>query len=232
MARARTPAESTSSPPWVCETDVATDPNKPDAVVEPADPASPFEARMRLRIGETDLLFEGSEAFLRELLPLALSRLVPGATPVATAAPAAPAAAPVPGPLAAFAEELEVSPQQLQAALRPEAAPPYLSVNPNHWAHFKERSPRSGRSATNDVQFVAMALSLWFRHLDRSPPALADVRQAVRQSQLTTKNATRSIENAVALQRQGETVSVRPTEFLLARNVVRTLCLPDAGAPG
>ncbi len=202
------------------------------AVVEPADPSSPFEARMRLRVGETDLLFEGSEAFLRELLPLALSRLVPGTAPTAAVGPTTAPAASVSGPLAAFADELEVTPQQLQAALRPEPAPPYLSVNPHHWAHFKERSPRSGRSATNDVQFVAMALSLWFRHLDRSPPALADVRLAVRQSQLTTKNATRSIENAPALQRQGETVSVRPTEFLLARNVVRTLCLPDAGLAG
>lgn len=202
------------------------------AVVEPTDDSSPFEARMRLRVGETDLLFEGSEAFLRELLPLALARLVPGAGVSVAPAPAPSTPPTVSGPIAAFAEELEVSPQQLQAALRPETAPPYLSVNPHHWAHFKERAPRSGRSATNDVQFVAMALSLWFRHLDRSPPALADVRLAVRQSQLTTKNATRSIENAPALQRQGEAVSVRPTEFLLARNVVRTLCLPDAGLAG
>lgn len=199
--------------------------------VEPAGESSPFEARMRLRVGETDLLFEGSEAFLRELLPLALARLVPGASPT-SAPPAreAPPSPPVPPALAAFADELGVAPGQLQAALKPEPAPPYLVVNPHHWALFKERSPRTGRSSANDVQFVAMALSLWFRHLERGAPTLADVRLAVRQSNLTTKNATRSIENAPALQRQGDGVSVRPTEFLLARNVVRMLCLPDASS--
>lgn len=231
MAPAPTLAASTSSHPSACEHSVSTE-TETGAVVEPTDASSPFEARMRLRIGETDLLFEGSEAFLRELLPLALARLVPGANPPAAPPPSGSPASVVSGPLSAFADELEVTPVQLQAALRPEPTPPYLSVNPHHWAHFKERSPRTGRSASNDVQFVAMALSLWFRHLDRSPPTLADVRLAVRQSQLTTKNATRSIENGPALQRQGETVSVRPTEFLLARNVVRILCLPDAGLAG
>ena len=117
---------------------------------------------------------------------------------------------------------------RVDEALGPTLSPPWVHVDPGFWSTFKARSPRYGRNSANDVQFVAMALHLWFRQLGREAPTLADVRATVRAAGLTTKNASRSVDNCVALQRRGESVSIRPSEYLRARRIVRAFCLQDA----
>ena len=203
------------------------------AIQTDAAPLAPGQSRLRVRAGETELQFEGSEAFLRELLPTVLDALVRrtgGSAPSPT--PAAPE--PPPGrsdaPLGALARELGIASDRVQVALRPSPEPPWIDIDPHHWAVFKDKGPKFGRNSANDVQFVAMALNLWFRQLGRDAPTMPETRSVVRAAGLTTKNATRSIENCATLQRRGEHVGLRPSEYLRARRIVRAFCLQEAVA--
>ena len=194
-----------------------------------AAPLGPGQSRLRVRSGETELQFEGSEDFLRELLPTVLDALV---RRTGGLEPAPTAAAPGPGdtPLGALARELGIAPDRVHAALTPSPEPPWIDIDPHHWAVFKDKGPKFGRNSANDVQFTAMALNLWFRQLGRDAPTMPETRSVVRAAGLTTKNATRSVENCATLQRRGEHVGLRPSEYLRARRIVRAFCLQEAVA--
>ncbi len=198
---------------------------------EPMDPGdsllrlAPGHCRLHLRRGAAELTLEGSESFLRELLPALLASLG-GATESGVAVPILPAATPpVLSPLGALAAEIGASPAHIEGALGPTDIPPWLHIDGAHWADFRDRSPKAGRNATNDVQFTALALALWYRHLDRQAPNLGDIRGAVKGSGLNPKNAARSIENSPLLQRRGDQVLVRPTELGRSRMLLRAFCL-------
>ena len=205
-------------------------PTPADAPLEPGAPLAPGVARLRFQARDGELLLEGSEDFVRGLLPALLDRL--GSEGVAAPAPnpePGPEPEPTPaqsGPRAGLAGELGIAVDRVDEALGPTPSPPWVHVDPGFWSTFKARSPAMGATApTRPVRrhgappLVPPARS--------GAPTLADVRATVRAAGLTTKNASRLSTTASPCSGGGSR-SPSAQQRLRARRIVRAFCLQEA----
>lgn len=126
-------------------------------------------------------------------------------------------------PLDAFASELNVSREALEAAAYPTEAEPYIQIDAKYWEAFKKK-PGYGRIAPSVL--VATLLLLWDRQIQSigeiGTRECAKVAGAIG---LNDKNPTRSISNCDWLQLRGKIIKLNPSMISRAEEVAVAYCL-------
>lgn len=191
-------------------------------------------SRLVIHLGDMKFEFEGSEDFLREEIPGLLERAVKLHVPFRTGTkkrhPREEQAMRTDedgkshSPLVELADEIGVEVKDIRGAFDPSTEPPYLHIDKYFWAALKKNTPKTGPNAIPATTLAATLLALWLDKAGLGDVTLERVSEAAEASDLSGKQAERSINNCEWLQLRGNRVMINPAEVEQATAVVKAFC--------
>lgn len=130
------------------------------------------------------------------------------------------------GAKAKLADESSLQPEEIEAALQPQADKPYLSLDSRIWGDFKRVVPSRGRGGIARAALAATLLALWkdAADVDSGWVSKEDVNPLFLSFDNKDKNLDRSLENCDWLNVRGDRVRIKPTDYNSAYAVLRGYC--------
>lgn len=126
-----------------------------------------------------------------------------------------------------FAQDIDISVEELQAALSPTLEPPYLDLDYRCWEAMKNGTPKKGLGAISDIGMVGTLLALWFKSAgDLGLPTQAHA-QAILEKNNSKKdpNPTRGIKSTKWLSpKRGGTITLNSSQISRAIQVTKSFC--------
>lgn len=136
------------------------------------------------------------------------------------------------GPVVKFAVDIGVEVAQLQGACDPTQSEPYLILDHDAWAAFKNQLGDRGPTAVSPVVAAATLLALWFKNSNGHANATQAQAQAVLKGlNVRDSNPARGVKRAEWLQpRPGGQIIINPSKMLKAKLFARCFCTQDWAA--
>ncbi len=128
-----------------------------------------------------------------------------------------------------FAAEIGASVEEVQAACDPSLNEPYLILDHDAWAAFKNQLGERGPNAVSPAVAAATLLALWFKNSGVEANATqAQAQVVLNKIHVRDSNPARGIKRAEWLQpRAGGQVIITPTKIARARTFARCFCKQD-----
>jgi len=136
--------------------------------------------------------------------------------------------------VAAFAEELGVDPEAVQAACAPKAIAPYVFLDRHHFESFKRLTPERGRNAVSNIVLALTLLLLWADKMRLARVAVRDGTAVLRTIGARDDHPGRAVDNCPWIRRSMNRLVLVPEEISKAIAVARAYCTktsPDWGGP-
>lgn len=134
-------------------------------------------------------------------------------------------------PVAAFAEALGVSVDELVGALDPQSAGTFVSLDERSWEALKKNTPGRGQGSISQTALAATALVLWQKYLDIGDVSVPTIKAVMATIDLDDPNVNRSIANCDWLQMKGSRVVLNPSRRAAAVRILNAYCRRVAPAP-
>jgi hypothetical protein len=123
--------------------------------------------------------------------------------------------------IAKFAQEIGVSPVELEGAAGPSRQAPFIHLDHKYWEALKSTP---GFASTAPPVLAATLLLLWDRHTKIGDITLKTCGEALKTIDLTTKNASRGFKNCDWLQIRGSLIKLNPALISKAEKLAATYC--------
>jgi hypothetical protein len=147
-------------------------------------------------------------------------------TPSSMAGEAAANRRSVVGPVAGFANELEVTEEELVGACGPTTEAPYIHLDQRYWEALRRQTGSRGIDAVAPVALAATLLAIWFKHAQiGGNPSVRQCQEVLATIGLRDQNAARSLTNAEWLQSRNGTVQINPAQWSQAVRIGKAYCL-------
>lgn len=133
------------------------------------------------------------------------------------------------GALAAFADDIGVSIDDLRGACRPTINAPYIRLDHRHWEALKKQTPERGPRAVGPVVLAGTLLALWARHAEIPPPTVGAAQDVLKTISARDKNPYRGLKNCEWLQMDGGAIVLHPAHVSRASLLARQYCTKHWG---
>lgn len=132
------------------------------------------------------------------------------------------------GPVASFAKAIEVSVDELQGGLSPQADGVLIALDGRNWEALKRNTPPRGPGSVSPGALAATALVMWQKHQPFGDVTFQTVRAVMDTVKLEDANLSRSLGNCDWLQVRGGRVYLNPARTSSAARLLRAYCRREA----
>jgi hypothetical protein len=124
-----------------------------------------------------------------------------------------------------LAAEIGVSTAEVERALGPEEAEPFLTLDHHCWEAMKQQTPERGPTAYSLIAIAGTLLALWFKSVGKGSPTQAQAQAVLAQLNLRDQNPGRGLERSDWLHaRAGGTIVLNPAKISKATGIARSFC--------
>jgi hypothetical protein len=124
-----------------------------------------------------------------------------------------------------MATEIGVSPEEVEGALGPQEAEPYLTLDHHCWEAMKDQTPERGPTAYSSIAIAGTLLALWFKAIGKGNPTQAQAQAVLAQLNLRDQNPGRGLERSDWLHaRAGGAIALNPAKISKATGIAGSFC--------
>jgi hypothetical protein len=131
----------------------------------------------------------------------------------------------VPAGIAALADELGVSINELVAACNPMSETPYIELDHRNWEALKANSAPRGPGSVSGTVLAATLLLLWARHADVGKVTTSTCTSVIQTIGHSERNQARTLRNCDWIQVRDEGIRLNPARVAAAHKLARAYIL-------
>lgn len=124
-----------------------------------------------------------------------------------------------------FAQELNITREEVIGACQPQMEAPYLTLNKKNWEKFVDNTPTRGPNAISRIGLAGALLCLWFDSAGiEGEPSATDCQNVLKTIALVENNPSRSFSNSPWLMKRGKGFHINPSQTSRAIEIAKAYC--------